>query len=654
MNFRIGTDILKNDKPKQYPKDEILNEDDRLARSWFSIEVRDKQGDIVPIDELKRVMNVWMRRGAPMSDQHTNRVIGKGLNWQVKEHPETKMEGVLIDYQIFKDYSIDDQVWDDIKSGRRKGLSLGGRATKKAVMKDDEWTGMPGKYLKGLELYEIAPVDEPANQFAYNTDINYLAKGSESFLNLLINDLRKDYEGFNSFEECYNAQLERGHDENAAKRIAAWMTGQEEMKMKKVKDTEEECEEGIVYDGDVEKKVKKIGEKWHVVHCHKSEVGKPIESSPGYPTRERAMEQHRAIMVENKEEGRPGKEWFDNTVESLRREHDVKDPEALANWIWQEKKGMTDTKSTEDNIPGGLSEGSDVSSFDQEQLSEGVKVEMEHTNDEKIAREIASDHLSEDPDYYKKLKTIEVKGSDVSVKPVIKKSNLLKALLQPVKKSNLIKELKKVRHYVKPGETPPEGANVQQGEKGGYYYEDRPQAPSQEKQPFRGLGTREQGIQPLKRPEQRLPGQETKPMQKPEQAQEAFGNNPAVSDTRRSQMRVSQPQKPQQKPQGIIPPEYPKEKPKESFIKTLDGKMTTVGEKVKVNSRLTTDPYNKRGQTGEIKAIGSGDTDGAIVLQFEDGSIGIYMGDAVESTPPTQLPPRKPVTQQPSPIERLS
>lgn len=40
-------------------------------------------------------------------------------------------------------------------------------------------------------------------------------------------------------------------------------------------------------------------------------------------------------------------------------------------------------------------------------LEQGIKVEQEHTSDLKIAREIALDHLSETPDYYDKLKTIE-------------------------------------------------------------------------------------------------------------------------------------------------------------------------------------------------------------------------------------------------------
>lgn len=47
----------------------------------------------------------------------------------------------------------------------------------------------------------------------------------------------------------------------------------------------------------------------------------------------------------------------------------------------------------------------------KKQIDIGIKVEMEHTKDEKKAREIAMDHLMEDPKYYDKLKKIESKES---------------------------------------------------------------------------------------------------------------------------------------------------------------------------------------------------------------------------------------------------
>jgi len=41
------------------------------------------------------------------------------------------------------------------------------------------------------------------------------------------------------------------------------------------------------------------------------------------------------------------------------------------------------------------------------QLKTGIKVEHEHTSDEKAAQEIALDHLGEDPNYYTKLTKME-------------------------------------------------------------------------------------------------------------------------------------------------------------------------------------------------------------------------------------------------------
>lgn len=65
--------------------------------------------------------------------------------------------------------------------------------------------------------------------------------------------------------------------------------------------------------------------------------------------------------------------------------------------------------SNSDKIPGGLADKKSPSDFDPKKLAQGVRVELEHTSDPKIATEIAMDHLTEDPDYYDKLKKIEQK-----------------------------------------------------------------------------------------------------------------------------------------------------------------------------------------------------------------------------------------------------
>lgn len=65
------------------------------------------------------------------------------------------------------------------------------------------------------------------------------------------------------------------------------------------------------------------------------------------------------------------------------------------------------TDQFKDKIKGGLADASKPSDFEGPQLEKGIKVEMEHTNSKQMAKEIAMDHLTEDPKYYDKLEKME-------------------------------------------------------------------------------------------------------------------------------------------------------------------------------------------------------------------------------------------------------
>ena len=82
-----------------------------------------------------------------------------------------------------------------------------------------------------------------------------------------------------------------------------------------------------------------------------------------------------------------------------------------------------------DLIPGGLAKGKTLIDIYKKhfkdkslkklyilklQLKKGIKVELEHTTSMPVAKEIAMDHLYEDPKYYDKLKKIEKKEIDES------------------------------------------------------------------------------------------------------------------------------------------------------------------------------------------------------------------------------------------------
>lgn len=60
-----------------------------------------------------------------------------------------------------------------------------------------------------------------------------------------------------------------------------------------------------------------------------------------------------------------------------------------------------------DHIPGGLADNNTPKDFDSDTLEKGMKVEMEHTDDPEIAKEITMDHLVETEDYYTFLEHME-------------------------------------------------------------------------------------------------------------------------------------------------------------------------------------------------------------------------------------------------------
>lgn len=86
-------------------------------------------------------------------------------------------------------------------------------------------------------------------------------------------------------------------------------------------------------------------------------------------------------------------------------------PKGIA-WAVKQYKGFDGNfRKQADAIPGGLADKGAPKGLDKKELAMGIEVEMEHTNDKAIAKEIALDHLTEDPKYYTKLKKVEKHAS---------------------------------------------------------------------------------------------------------------------------------------------------------------------------------------------------------------------------------------------------
>lgn len=154
------------------------DETTREVEGFISVQRQDSQGDIVPIDDLETNVKVWMKRGAPIMDSHTNRHVGKGLNWS-----KTEFEGVpaiKITGMIFNDTKADDSVWEKIKTEEYTGFSIGGGADE-----EKSFNTADGHVLKDTELYEVSVCDTPANVDALITSFNSFAKSGKGSENML-------------------------------------------------------------------------------------------------------------------------------------------------------------------------------------------------------------------------------------------------------------------------------------------------------------------------------------------------------------------------------------------------------------------------------------------------------------------------------------
>jgi tRNA nucleotidyltransferase/poly(A) polymerase len=83
--------------------------------------------------------------------------------------------------------------------------------------------------------------------------------------------------------------------------------------------------------------------------------------------------------------------------------------------------------SIKDKIPGGLGDNVPFSDFSPKKIEKGKKIELEHTDDPEIAKEIAKDHLVEDINYYEKLEKMEKKAQSME--------NNVKIELTPLEKN---------------------------------------------------------------------------------------------------------------------------------------------------------------------------------------------------------------------------
>lgn len=134
---------------------------DRIFEAYATYEEIDKQGDLVKADGIADAIPIWLDRGGTILDSHTNKHIGKGLEYDsqiVKEKRAVWLKSKIFSGRLA--HNIDDEAWNKIQKREYKGLSIGAQTfTKFRECNDKQCYNV----IPSVQLYEISVVRDPAN-----------------------------------------------------------------------------------------------------------------------------------------------------------------------------------------------------------------------------------------------------------------------------------------------------------------------------------------------------------------------------------------------------------------------------------------------------------------------------------------------------------
>lgn len=150
---------------------ELKDDEERIVAGYASVELVDKQGDLIPIPVLKKAWDKFCSNPDFMNSQllHSNVPIAKFLLSHPKVDKKAGVDenGLFVIAKVRDDIKKADEAWDLIKKKELRAFSIGGEALKRSFVCD----GQCYKRIDELELHEISIVGAPANQGSYFTII---------------------------------------------------------------------------------------------------------------------------------------------------------------------------------------------------------------------------------------------------------------------------------------------------------------------------------------------------------------------------------------------------------------------------------------------------------------------------------------------------
>jgi len=161
----------------------ILDKDKRIVASWGTVQIRDSEGQILVVEDVTKHLKTMEDRGggsAPIhydrKGGHGNKRVGKTIDqipWRINKNGKD-IPGVIVVYEIYKQYRIDDEAWELLEkadrgeSGGINGLSLGGEAYGGGTVCSTENPHQCAEILKDVEDHEWTLARVPVNELARN------------------------------------------------------------------------------------------------------------------------------------------------------------------------------------------------------------------------------------------------------------------------------------------------------------------------------------------------------------------------------------------------------------------------------------------------------------------------------------------------------
>lgn len=188
----------------------VVDKDARIFEAIGVVEMSDNRGALIKPEEVKKHIDTYMRRSGVLHENHSNRSIGKILDWwetvvvvtddlinqAIEANPNnSEVKRILERYrgqelpaigvraQIHKDYEYDTGVWQKILNKEYAGISLGSRTKD---FRYDPSHKATEKILTALWEFSVVPAGAVA--LSLMTGINNYAQSDDPELQEFLSD----------------------------------------------------------------------------------------------------------------------------------------------------------------------------------------------------------------------------------------------------------------------------------------------------------------------------------------------------------------------------------------------------------------------------------------------------------------------------------